>query len=421
MKTSRTLLIGWDAADWRAIDPLLAEGKMPNLQKLIEGGTKGNLATLNPILSPMLWSSIATGKRPYKHGIHGFSEPDPVSGGIRPVTNLSRKSKAIWNILNQEDKHTITVGWWPSNPAEPLSKGVMVSNDYQRATAATRKDWKMPPNTVHPEKLENLLEQLRFHPEELSTEDLAHFIPEIIGMDKEELEKVAKDKRLSSLAKIIADCTSILSATTALMQNEPWDLLCVYYDAIDHFGHGFMKYHPPQRPHISDWDYKMFNYVIEAGYRYHDLLLGTLMHLAQEQDDEVNILLISDHGFHPDELRPTMIPREPAGPAAEHRHYGVIVANGSAFKQGEQIMGANLLDICPTLLHLHGPPDKTISPEDAKASLDQLVALGYIEEPDADKSKALEQTVRELDYNLAESYMDGGIYSEALLILERNT
>jgi hypothetical protein len=35
------------------------------------------------------------------------------------------------------------------------------------------------------------------------------------------------------------------------------------------------------------------------------------------------------------------------------------------------------------------------------AALEQLVALGYIEEPDADQSKAIAQTVRELDYNLA--------------------
>ena len=119
----RVLLIGWDAADWKVIMPLVDAGKMPNLARLIEEGICGNMATLQPVLSPMLWTSIATGKRPYKHGIHGFSEPDPVSGGIRPVTNLSRKTKAVWNILNQSGLNTITIGWWPSNPVEELSRG----------------------------------------------------------------------------------------------------------------------------------------------------------------------------------------------------------------------------------------------------------------------------------------------------------
>ena len=49
----------------------------------------GNLATIQPMLSPMLWTSIATGKRPAKHGVHGFVEPLPDGGrAVRPVTTL---------------------------------------------------------------------------------------------------------------------------------------------------------------------------------------------------------------------------------------------------------------------------------------------------------------------------------------------
>src|SRR5262249_53585918 len=65
------------------------------------------------------------------------------------------------------------------------------------------------------------------------------------------------------------------------------------------------------------------------------------------------------------------------------------------------------------------PPDKQISAADSKAALQQLVALGYIAEPNADKAKALEETVRELDYHLAQAYTDGGIYNEAVEILGR--
>ena len=49
----RVLLIGWDAADWKAITPLLDDGKMPAMERLVEGGVMGNLATLDPPLSPM--------------------------------------------------------------------------------------------------------------------------------------------------------------------------------------------------------------------------------------------------------------------------------------------------------------------------------------------------------------------------------
>ena len=185
------------------------------------------------------------------------------------------------------------------------------------------------------------------------------------------------------------------------------------------------------------------------------MMLGTLMELAGE---ETTVILMSDHGFHPDDFRLSNIPREPAGPAAEHRQFGILVANGPGLKKDARLHGASLIDITPTLLHLFGlpvgedmdgkvltgiyekdpgeiatipswddvsgdhgmhPSDKQISAEDSKAALDQLVALGYIDEPDTDQSKALEQTVRELDYNLAQAWIDGGIYTEAIVILER--
>ena len=454
-QSRKVLLIGWDAADWKVIMALIDAGKMPNLARLIEEGICGNIATLQPVLSPILWTSIATGKRAYKHGIHGFSEPDPISGGIRPVTNLSRKTKAIWNILNQNDLRTIVVGWWPSNPVEELSKGIMVSNDYQRAINKDPKKWPLKPGTIHPARLQKTLAELRFHPTELTEADLCAFLPGLQGMSRADLDKAEKDPRMQSLLRIIADCTSIHSAATALMQDEPWQFMAVYYDAIDHFGHAFMRYHPPKQEYIDDWDFRVFNYCLEGGYLYHDMMLGTLLRLAGE---ETTVVLMSDHGFHPDHLRPAGLPREPAGPAVEHRQFGTFVAKGPGIKKDDRIYGANLLDICPTVLHLFGlpvgedmdgkvlldiyeqrsaaiqripswdevegdhgmhPRDKQISPSDSKAALQQLVALGYIAEPNTDKAKALEETVRELDYNLAQAYMDGGIYNQAVDILER--
>ena len=58
----RVLLIGWDAADWKIINPLMDAGLMPTLNALVNKSVIGNLATLDPPLSPMLWTSIATGK-----------------------------------------------------------------------------------------------------------------------------------------------------------------------------------------------------------------------------------------------------------------------------------------------------------------------------------------------------------------------
>src|SRR3982750_4875797 len=116
----RLLLVGWDAADWKVIDPLLTKGEMPHLAGVLRDGVRGNLATINPPLSPMVWTSIATGKRPPKHGILGFTEPTPDGASVRPISIAGRTTKAFWNILNQHGKRSIVVGWWPSHPAEPI-------------------------------------------------------------------------------------------------------------------------------------------------------------------------------------------------------------------------------------------------------------------------------------------------------------
>jgi hypothetical protein len=65
----KTLLIGWDAADWKVISPLIDVGETPNLKYLIENGVMGNLATLYPVLSPMLWTIIAHKEGSDRHKI----------------------------------------------------------------------------------------------------------------------------------------------------------------------------------------------------------------------------------------------------------------------------------------------------------------------------------------------------------------
>jgi arylsulfatase A-like enzyme/Flp pilus assembly protein TadD len=443
---NKVLLVGWDAADWKVIHPLMDAGRMPALQSLLENGVSGNISTLHPVLSPTLWTSIATGKRPFDHGVLGFSEPTPDGKGVQPITNLSRKTKAIWNILNQSQLRSLVVGWWPSHPVEPIN-GVMVSNHYHRAMGPLADGWPMAPGTVHPLELREQLAALRFHPDEQIASQILPFVPRAAEIDQ------AKDRRLASCLKILCECTSIHACATELIENEPWDLAAVYYDAIDHFSHGFMKYHPPRQSKIREEDFELYKHVVSTAYMYHDMMLARLLELV---DSDTTVIVISDHGFHPDHLRPESIPREPAGPAIEHRDFGIFVMKGPGIKCDELIHGVSLLDITPTLLTLFGLPvgedmegksltsvfeqapqvrripswddlpgddgrhavGQELNPFESKAALDQLVALGYIEPPGEDQELAVENTLRELNYNLAQAHMDADRNGDAEPLLE---
>ena len=442
----KVLLIGWDAADWKVINPLLDQGLMPTLDDFINHGVMGNLATLRPILSPMLWNSIATGKRANKHGIHGFMEPDTQNGGIRPVSSTSRKVKAIWNILTQRGFKTHVLGWFAGHPAEPIN-GVSVSDLFPYATAPQDQPWPLPPGAVHPESLRDTFAELRMHPADVTEAAILPWIPRAAEVDQE------KDKGLMSFAKILSENCSIHNAATWILQNEPWDFLAVYYNGIDHFCHGFMHYHPPRMEGIPEDRFEIYKDVVNGAYRFHDMMLETLLDLA---GPNTTVLLVSDHGFHSDHLRPRGIPAEPAGPAVQHRPFGIFCMKGPHIQQDERIYGATLLDVTPTILTLFGlpvgadmdgrvlvqafeeppqvtripsweqelgecgmhPSDLRMDPAAAQAVLQQFVALGYIQPPSEDQSKAVASAVREANYNLARDYLDCGRPDDALPLLE---
>ncbi len=442
----KVLLIGWDAADWKIIHPLLDQGLMPTLNDFINEGVMGNLATLRPILSPMLWNSIATGMRPDKHGIHGFMEPDTQNGGVRPVTSTSRKVKAIWNILTQRGYKTHVLGWFAGHPAEPIN-GISVSDLYPYATAPIDKEWPMPPGTVHPENLRDTFARLRMHPTEVSEAAILPWIPRAAEIDQE------KDKGLQSFAKILSENCSIHNAATWILQNEPWDFMAVYYNGIDHFCHGFMHFHPPRMEGIPEEKFEIYKDVVNGAYRFHDMMLDTLLQLA---GPDATVLLVSDHGFHSDHLRPRGIPKEPAGPAVQHRPFGIFCMKGNNIKKDERIYGATLLDVTPTILSLFGlpvgedmdgrvlvqsfeeppqieripsweqvagecgmhPADMRMDPAAAQAVLQQFVALGYVQPLSEDQTKAVASAVREQKYNLARAYIDARRHTDAVALFE---
>lgn len=456
-KKRKVLLVGWDAADWKMIDKLMAEGRMPAIKSVIDRGVRGRLATLDPPLSPMLWTSMATGVRPYKHGILGFVESDG-KGGVRPISSNGRKVDAFWNMFTKEGLKSNVVAWWPSNPVENIN-GVMVSNQFHQEKMGRDivqvEDWEIPTGSVYPESLLEEIKDLRVHPYEIPGNLVMPFVPRAIEMDKKQ------DKRLNIVAKFIAHSTTVHAVATELVETTDWDITAVYHDALDHFCHGFMKFHPPKMEGLEDEAYSIFKDVVTGAYIWHDMMLGRLLN---QIDDDTTVIICSDHGFHSDHLRPKFLPDVPSGPAIEHAPYGIFVAAGPGIKKGEKVHGASVLDITPTLLTLYdlplgrdmdgkplmgiyeNPPevkyidswqdddrfggemvlqDGETSEATNEAALQQLIDLGYINDVEVAEGQDVEEASREYllgvikenNFYLAQSYSAGGKYDESLEIL----
>src|SRR5215831_10480252 len=124
-KIRKLIFLGLDGLDPGLAERYMSEGKLPNLSKLKEQGDFQRLRTTFPALSPVAWSTFATGVNPARHSMFDFlnrslssympelsssrvSNPDRVLKLgkyriplARPIVEMRRKSKTFWHILGE--------------------------------------------------------------------------------------------------------------------------------------------------------------------------------------------------------------------------------------------------------------------------------------------------------------------------------
>jgi tetratricopeptide (TPR) repeat protein/predicted AlkP superfamily phosphohydrolase/phosphomutase len=338
------LLIGVDGVDMGIVDRLIGQGRLPTFARLKREGAFGRLRSIEPLLSPIVWTTIATGRAPRDHGVFDFIEIAP-DGQPTPITSLRRRVPALWNIAGQFGLASGFVGWYASFPAEKV-KGFEVSDrlafhQVSSARASAGSTW--------PEKLQQDLYR-RFGaplPDEGATRKAFLADP---------AARVTPDgeKRLEELAKIRATAEFYRRVVPDLARRERPDLLAVYFEAVDACGHLFMEDAPPRRPGVSDADFAAFGGTVDRCYEYQDGILAELLRL--EGPSTVTIV-VSDHGFKSGDRRPETSGRADTGLAPLwHQVYGVVFVHGRGVAAGRQLHGATVFDVAPTVLATLGVP-----------------------------------------------------------------
>ena len=114
-QVERAIFLGLDGLDPGLTERWMAEGKLPNLVRLREQGCYSRLRTTTPPLSPVAWSTFATGVNPAKHNIFDFLNRDlrtyapalssakvhRASGSAKASVELRQKSEPFWKILGR--------------------------------------------------------------------------------------------------------------------------------------------------------------------------------------------------------------------------------------------------------------------------------------------------------------------------------
>ncbi len=347
----RVLLVGLDGADWNILDPLLQAGRLPNLARLLHGGVRGRLRTITPMLSPVVWTSIATGVLPARHGIIDFLATTGREGERVPVTSNLRKVKAIWNILSEHELTVGVVAWWATYPAERVNGYVVSDRVAYQLFGAHQGNEPAHQGKVFPADLDGLVSSLTIAPETVNLEEISRYIR--IGPDPASLPD-DQNKLIEDFKTLLAAGDTYTRIALALAQRYHPDFRAIYLEGTDTVAHLFMPYAPPLLQGVDRDAAQRFGRTVDEYYRHADEILG---HLIESADPGTAIIVCSDHGFRTGENRPLTDSRIGYGQAADwHRKYGVLVLHGDPFVRDKDLDEASVLDITPTILALFGLP-----------------------------------------------------------------
>jgi predicted AlkP superfamily phosphohydrolase/phosphomutase len=351
--------VGIDGASPRIVRLLLEQGRLPHLARIAEEGLFTRLLSFKPLLSPRIWTSIATGKTAHKHGIGGFVRRDD-DDQLHLMASSDRKTHAIWNIVSDAGFEVAVVNWQVSHPPEKV-RGAMVSDHaipgamegvlalaklYARRTGANQ-DVVDPASAVsfaYPESWTARVETLRKEstsPTRFANPFGGDATPPY-WTDRELLASTFEEDGL--VAKIALEIESELRP----------NLLMVYFKGIDNISHQLWYGVEPAELYPEDWrrsdeQRAAAAAALETYYEYTDALIGLLVARYAPED---LVMVISDHGFEHVPNKSFVSGRHWTNKA----RWGVLFARGRGVHREHEPGRVTVNDITPTILTWLGLP-----------------------------------------------------------------
>lgn len=260
LTAKRVVVIGWDGATFDVAKPLMAQGRMPHLAALLARGVHGPLCSTVPPVTPVAWTSFATGASPGRHGVCDALTLDPKTHEVRFVSAAQRRLPPVWRILSDRGRPAGAVNvpvTWPPDPVD----GFVI------------------PGMFTPSHVEDFT-----YPPEIRREVEAKF-----GTCRE--SPMLDPDPAKYLANLLAGVDARCELTLWLMERRPLDYFCSVFMESDRVQHFFWGYRDPAHPRHAE-----LGQAIEQVYERLDAALGRIV-AAAGPDAAVGI--VSDHGAGP--------------------------------------------------------------------------------------------------------------------------
>ena len=335
----RVAVFAIDGADWNLISELSTDGRLPNLRALIQGGTTASMQTIQPTVSPLVWTTLATGLPPDRHGVIDFVD----RATSNPVDGRSRKTPALWEIAQAFGRETIAVNWWTGWPARG---GGAVTFDTPVL---------MQTNAISPAPLASRVEQFDVPVSTIGYPQVRRFLNITEAEFQSAVSSGDAGNPVNILRAVLAKTwTDHRVAVNLYRQQEPL-LMMMSYEGTDVVNHLFAPYHPPSRQGIPQEEYRKYWPTVANYYAEIDRLIGEWMNVLS---DDTTVIIVSAHGFQWDRERPRTPPAGRSG-LADHRNPGVFIAYGNHVAPSRASHTISLYDVVPTILAVLGLPQST--------------------------------------------------------------
>ena len=377
---TKVVLIGLDGADWEVALPMIRRGELPTLARLRREGAHGRIRTNDPPLSPLLWTTVATGKPPDVHGINDFLVLDPGTRKFVPISSEFRKVKALWNIASDAGLTSEFVAWWATWPAETV-RGIMVSDRVAYSLFSFLSGQPPAGGETYPAAYFQEVRPSLKSEEDVTLEEVRGLVKvtasEFENARKPDARRQPAEEDLESIAtliRVLASTESYHRIALDLLRRKQPDLFGVYYQGIDEVSHRFAHLAPPRMSGVSEARFRKYSGAVAAFYRLQDRLLGDLL---QQLSPDSTVILLSDHGFASGPARPKeFTPFIEGQPGLWHAPYGLLLIWGKHVRPGP-LPVASLFDIAPTILDLLGlPPAEDLPGRSLRSALDDSFAGG---------------------------------------------
>ena len=271
----RVIVLGFDGLEPTLVKKWIAEGKLPNFERLVREGTFGDLISVLPPASAPAWVSAMTGVNPGKHGVYGFlasglpgyyADAGPAASGPVYNTSAQRGFDAVWDVIGRHGRRSVVINVPLTSPADSLN-GVMVAGFPHTSEDVSTYYW--------PRSLAGLLGNYRF-------DAFA--------------ESCARGTEGQYIDSLNATSAARLDLGLTLFETEKWDLFWLVFTFTDRYQHHFWKFADSSHPMYDSDGGEMYGRQIEDAYRRADQYLGLFIQRAEDSD---LVIVMSDHGFGP--------------------------------------------------------------------------------------------------------------------------